>query len=183
MVTAMGAVFTGGGRTATELVPGSYAAFWDKVTRDAGARRLLFRNLPKGAPRFLNNLAKISKSYADSRAAVPSTGIIRAMEQFNNDRGFIHKIVGVVPFVGDPLSSAFSVGLKNQDTIEAATDLMASAPFRRIMSRKFAGESTDRAEEAFSKTKVYLDWLNTVPAVQRERILAVGLTDYLFGDE
>jgi len=183
IITAMGAIFTGGGRTATELVPGSYAAWWRKVTRDKGARRLLFKNLPKGAPRFLNNLARVADSYASSRAAVPSTGIIKAMEQFNNDRGFIHRIIGIVPLAGPPLSSLFKYGLSSPDTLEAATDLMASAPFRRIVNRRFAGESTDRAEEAFSKTKTYLDWLNTVPAVQRERVLAVGLTDYLFGDE
>lgn len=183
IITAMGAIFTGGGRTATELVPGSYAAWWKKITRDAGARRLLFKNLPEGAPRFLNNLAKVADSYASSRAAVPSTGIIKAMEQFNNDRGFIHRIIGIVPLAGPPLSGLFKYGLSSPDTLEAATDLMASAPFRRIVNRRFAGESTDRAEEAFSKTKTYLDWLNTVPAVQRERILAVGLTDYLFGDE
>lgn len=187
IVTAMGAVFTGGGRTATELVPGSYAAWWKKVTRDAGARRLLFKNLPEGAPRFLNNLAKIADSYATSRAAVPPTGItqgiIKSMEQFNFDRGFIHRIVGMSPIGGETLSGIFKKGLTAPDTVEAATDLMASAPFRRIVNRRFAGESTDRAEEAFSKTKTYLDWLNTIPAVQRERVLAVGLTDYLFGDE
>ena len=105
------------------------------------------------------------------------------MEQFNFDRGFIHRIVGMSPIGGETLSGVFKAGLTSPDTVEAATDLMASAPFRRIMNRKFAGESTDRAEEAFSKTKTYLDWLNTVPALQRERILAVGLTDYLFGDE
>ena len=184
IVTAMGSIFTGGGRTATELVPGSYASWWKKVTRDAGARRILFKNLPEGSPRFLNNLAKVADSYASVRASVPSTGIIKSMEQFNNDKGFIHKIVGMIPVPGtNKLSQIFSYGLKAPDTLEAATDLMASSPFKRIINRKFAGESTERAEEAFSKTKVYLDWLNSIPAVQRERILVVGLTDYLFGDE
>jgi hypothetical protein len=178
VITAMGAVFTSGARTATELVPGAFASWWTKLKRDSGARKLLFKNLPKGAPRFLNNLAIVSQSFADAAKSAPKTGIINAMESMNNDGGFISKVLGVLPGFGTVGTALLKT--TEEDALKTAGDLLAQPAFKRIMSRRARGLPTDKAEEAFKKQKSYIKWLNSVPNNMARRIATVGFTDWLF---
>jgi hypothetical protein len=145
----------------------------------------LFKNLPEGAPRFLENLAIISKSYADAAASAPRTGITNAMEMMNSDGGFISRVAGAIPFVGDKAGGAlrFMFAETPVDAIEASAKLLGDSNFKRIISRSVAGEPVDRAEGALKKSKVYTDWLQTLPANKRERALSLGIADYFLGDE
>ena len=181
MITAMGSVFTRGSRNATDLVPAAYASWWQKVKRDSGARRLLYKNLPKGSVRFLNNLATVSQSVADSVGSAPRTGIINAMEKMNSDGGFIDKVLGMIPMAGGGLQSLLKV--KEKDALDAGADLLGDPGFKRIISRAAANQPTDKAEEAFKKTKVYINWINSVPANIKRRASLIGLADFLFEDE
>jgi hypothetical protein len=183
VVTAIGGIFTRGGRTNVELSPGQFAAWWNKIKRDAGARNLLFQNLPTGGARYLNNLASISKAYADAAASAPRTGITNAMEMMNNDNGFISKFFGGVPIAGDWIKWALDSA--PEDTLKAASQMMGDPGFKRIIVRSAKGEPTDRAEANFIKSKVFNNWANTVPANIKERALAVGVANYFLnsGDE
>jgi hypothetical protein len=185
MISAIGNIFTRGGKTQTQLVPGQYAGWWNKIKRNKGAREALFKNLPEGAPRFLENLAIISKSYADAAASAPRTGITNAMEMMNSDGGFISRVAGAIPFVGDKAGGAlrFIFAETPVDAIEASAKLLGDSNFKRIITRSASGEPVDRAEGALRKSKVYTDWLQTLPANKRERALSLGIADYFLGDE
>jgi len=176
VVTALGGLFTRGGRTNVELSPGQFAAWWNKIKRDSGARELLFQNLPAGGARYLNNLASISKAYADAAASAPKTGITNAMEMMNNDNGFISKFFGEIPIAGSWVKWALESA--PEDTLKAASQMMGDPTFKRIIVRAARGEPTDRAEASFIKSKVFNNWANTVPANIRERALAVGVANY-----
>ena len=176
VVTALGGIFTRGGRTNVELSPGQFAAWWNKIKRDSGARDLLFRNLPSGGARYLNNLASISKAYADATASAPRTGITNAMEMMNNDNGFISKFFGEIPIAGAWVKWALDSA--PEDTLKAASQMMGDPSFKRIIVRSARGEPTDRAEASFIKSKVFNNWANTVPANIKERALAVGVANY-----
>ncbi len=184
MVSAVGNIFTRGGRSQSQLVPGQYAGWWNKIKRNKGAREVLFKNLPEGAPRFLENLAVISKSYADAAASAPRTGITNAMEMMNSDGGFISRIAGSIPFVGDKAGGAlrFLFQESSVDAIEASAKLLGDSNFKRIISRSTQGEAVDRAESALKKSAVYANWLQTLPANKRERALTIGIADYFLGD-
>lgn len=178
VVSAMDNIFTRGARNQTQLNMGGFSSWWEKLSRSPTSKNALIKNMPEGAETFLNNLATISKQYSSATATVPKTGIVKAMGDFGSDNGFLAKIMPMIPVAGSRISGVFSYA--GPDVIKAASDLMASPDFRRIMVRGAQGQSTAQAENAIRNSPVFKAWTETLPTNIRNRILTVGLTDYLF---
>lgn len=178
VVSAMDNIFTRGARNQTQLNMGGFSSWWEKLSRSPTAKNALIQNMPEGAETFLNNLATISKQYSSATATVPKTGIVKAMGDFGSDNGFLAKILPMIPVAGSRISGVFSYA--GPDVIKAASDLMASPDFRRIMVRGAQGQPTEQAQNAIQRSPAFRAWTETLPTNIRNRILTVGLTDYLF---
>ena len=129
---------------------------------------------------FLNNLAIISKQYSSAIATTPKTGIVKAMGDFGSDNGFLSKVMPLIPVAGNRLAGVFSYS--GPDTLKAASDLMANPDFRRIVVRGVQGQNTQQAESALRNNPVFKAWTETLPTNMRNRVLTVGLTNYLYGN-
>jgi len=178
VVSAMDNIFTRGARNQTQLNMGGFSSWWEKLSRSPTSKNALIQNMPEGAETFLNNLATISKQYSSATATVPKTGIVKAMGDFGSDNGFLAKILPMIPVAGSRISGVFSYA--GPDVIKAASDLMASPDFRRIMVRGAQGQPTEQAQNAIQRSPAFRAWTETLPTNIRNRILTVGLTDYLF---
>jgi hypothetical protein len=178
VVSAMDNIFTRGARNQTQLNMGGFSSWWEKLSRSPTSKNALIENMPEGAESFLNNLATISKQYSSATATVPKTGIVKAMGDFGSDNGFLAKILPMIPVAGSRISGVFSYA--GPDVIKAASDLMASPDFRRIMVRGAQGQPTEQAQDAIQRSPAFRAWTETLPTNIRNRILTVGLTDYLF---
>jgi hypothetical protein len=178
VVSAMDNIFTRGARNQTQLNMGGFSSWWEKLSRSPTSKNALIENMPEGAESFLNNLSTISKQYSSATATVPKTGIVKAMGDFGSDNGFLAKILPMIPVAGSRISGVFSYA--GPDVIKAASDLMASPDFRRIMVRGAQGQPTEQAQDAIQRSPAFRAWTETLPTNIRNRILTVGLTDYLF---
>lgn len=180
VVSAMDSLFTKGSKTQIQLNMGGFASQWDKLSRSPEAKKALINELPEGAERFLDNLAVISRQYSSALASVPATGVIKAMGDFGSDNGFIAKILPMIPVAGNRISGIFSYS--GPEATSAAANLMASPDFRRIVVRGAQGQNTQQAESALSRSPVFRAWTETLPINVKNRVLTMGLTDYLYED-
>jgi hypothetical protein len=178
VVSAMDSLFTKGARTQNQLNMAGFASQWEKLTRQPTARAQLIKYLPDNAPQFLDDLALISKQYGNAVAG-PRTGIVNAMEKFGSDKGFISRILPMLPG-GKRVDEIIS--LPQPDVLKAASDLMASPDFKRAIINAAQGKPTENVEKAVINSKVFQNWLGKLPPNYGSRILSVGLADYFTGD-
>lgn len=180
VVSAMDNIFTRGARNQTQLNMGGFSSWWEKLSKSPTAKAALIQNMPEGSEAFLNNLAIISKQYSAATATVPKTGIVKAMGDFGSDNGFLAKIMPMIPVAGSKIAGVFSYS--GPDVLRAASDLMQSPDFRRIVVRGAQGQPTEQAESALRNNPVFKAWTETLPTNIRNRVLTVGLTNYLYGN-
>ncbi len=181
LVSAMNGAFTTGARTSTQLTPAGFSSWWENLSRKKVAKDALLKYMPEGAPEFLEALASVSKGMARSLAAVPPTGVTKAIGMFGSDQGFVSKVLGMTPVVGKGLSAVFEP--KNVDMVEVATELLADPTFKRLATRGAAGQETTRLMEQLSTKPVFKQWMQTLPEQTSARIMTVGLGNYLFGQD
>ncbi len=180
VVSAIDSLFTKGSKTQIQLNMGGFSSQWDKLSRSPQAKKALIDELPEGAERFLDNLAVISRQYSSAIASAPATGVIKAMGDFGSDNGFIAKILPMIPVAGNRISGIFSYS--GPEATSAAANLMSNPDFRRIVVRGAQGQNTQQAESALSRSPVFRAWADTLPINVKNRVLTMGLTDYLYED-
>lgn len=178
VVSAVDSLFTKGARTQNQLHMAGFASQWEKLSRQPTAKAQLTKYLPENAPQFLNDLALISKQYANAIAG-PRTGVVNAMEKFGSDQGFISKILPIIPY-GKKIDEIIS--LPQPDVLKSASDLMANPDFKRVIIASAQGKPTQQLEQAVVKSQVFQNWLGKLPPNYGSRILSVGLADYFTGE-
>ena len=162
--------------------PGKFATTWRNITRNKTARDAFFQHMPEESGIFLDNLAVIFRSYADSNA-VPRTGVINSLEMFNTDGGIVSKMLPLLTGRGGNMMANLtetggSASAKAQQ--RAAADMLDSPQLKRIIANAADGSSTKRLEDHFMKTEAFRAWTSTIPANLKTRILSIGLVEYLF---
>ena len=162
--------------------PGKFATTWRNITRNKTARDAFFQHMPEESGIFLDNLAVIFRSYADSNA-VPRTGVINSLEMFNADGGIVSKMLPLLTGRGGNMMANLtetggSASAKAQQ--RAAADMLDSPQLKRIIANAADGSSTKRLEDHFMKTEAFRAWTSTIPANLKTRILSIGLVEYLF---
>ena len=178
VVSAVDSLFTKGARTQNQLNMAGFASQWEKLSRQPTAKTQLTKYLPENAPQFLDDLALISKQYANAIAG-PRTGVVNAMEKFGSDQGFISKILPIIPY-GKKIDDIIS--LPQPDVLKSASDLMANPDFKRVIIASAQGKPTQQLEQAVVKSQVFQNWLGKLPPNYGSRILSVGLADYFTGE-
>ena len=162
--------------------PGKFATTWRNITRNKTARDAFFQHMPEESGIFLDNLAVIFRSYADSNA-IPKTGVINSLEMFNADGGIVSKMLPLLTgrggnMMGNLIETGGSASAKAQQ--RAAADMLDSPQLKRIIANAANGSSTKRLEDHFMKTEAFKAWTSTIPANLKTRILSIGLVEYLF---
>jgi hypothetical protein len=178
VVSAVDSLFTKGARTQNQLNMAGFASQWEKLSRQPTAKTQLTKYLPENAPQFLDDLALISKQYANAIAG-PRTGVVNAMEKFGSDQGFISKILPIIPY-GKKIDDIIS--LPQPDVLKSASDLMANPDFKRVIIASAQSRPTEQLEQAVLRSQVFQNWLGKLPPNYRSRVLSVGLADYFTGE-
>ena len=200
-ISAMNDVFKGSGVNQQALNPTQFVKWYQTIKRSPAASKALFDSLPEGSRAAIDNLFEVSRGISRALGQKTPTGRINAL--FNDETGFIRKMVGkVVPSVaafatGSPVASAMASGaaemLLKQSTngAKAAADLMGSPQFQNIIRQSVkegvidgakASEALRKAEESLMKSKKYEKWANAIIKDDRAA-LSGGLLTYLFEQE
>lgn len=202
ILSAMNDVFRGSGVGQQSLSPTQFVKWFQNIERSPAVKKKLFENLPKGSPKAIQNLFKVSSGISRALGDRVETGRLNAM--FNEDTGFIRRMIGrVAPLViagatGSPVASFMTnatLEFLNQSTSGAkrASDLLGSPQFQAIIRRsvkegviegnKVASSGLQKAETALTNTKPYKEWVKTLSPEQQQNLQSSGLIGYLFINE
>jgi hypothetical protein len=200
-ISAMNDVFKGSGVNQQSLNPTQFVKYYQTINRSPAARKALFGALPADSKKAIDNLFEVSRGISRALGQKTPTGRINAL--FNNETGFIRKMVGrsLAPLTavatGSPMASVMASGaaemLIKQSTngAKAASDLMGTPQFQSIIRQSVkegvidgnkASESLKKAESALMKTKRYEKWSNAI-IKDDAAALSGGLLTYLFTQE
>ena len=200
VLSAMNDVFKGSGVNQTALSPTGFTKWYKTINRSPATKKAIFGALPKESRRAIDNLFKVSEGISRSLGQTTPTGRIATM--FDNETGFIRKMVGraAIPAVGfatgSPVASAATNAImsfmrQSTDGAKAAANLMAAPEFQNIIRNSVRDGVVDggvitkellNAQARLEKTKKYQKWAETLTGKDRDK-LASGLIGYLFTDK
>jgi hypothetical protein len=200
-ISAMNDVFKGSGVNQQSLNPTQFVKWYQTINRSPATKKVLFDALPDGSKKAIDNLFEVSRGISRALGQKTPTGRINAL--FNNETGFIRKMVGrsLAPMTavatGSPMASVMASGAaemllkQSSNGAKAASDLMGTAQFQNIIRQSVkegvidgakASESLKKAETALMKTKRYEKWSNAI-IKDDATALSGGLLTYLFTQE
>ena len=201
VLSAMNDVFKGTGVNQQQLSPTSFTKWYQTIKRSPAASKALFDALPPESKKAVDNLFEVSRGISRALGQTTPTGRINAM--FNNETGFIRKMVGrtvptVVAFAtGSPTASVMASGAVEQflkqttDSSRKASDLMSTSQFQNVIRQSVkdgvvdgnkASQKLLDAESKLMKSKRYQEWVNTLTDNDRAALQG-GLLGYLFSQE
>ena len=198
-LSAMNDVFKGAGVGQSQLSPTQFVKWFDTLKRSPAAKKALFDNLPEESHRAIENLYAVSNGISRSLQQTTPTGRINAL--FNQDTGFIRKMVGsTIPraaafATGSPVAAAATsatVDFLRQATNPArrASELMSSPQFQNVIRQSVKegvidGGKASRvllaAEKKLAKSKKFKTWADSLGKTDRAALQG-GLLTYLFSD-
>jgi hypothetical protein len=200
-ISAMNDVFKGSGVNQQSLNPTQFVKYYQTINRSPAARKALFGALPVESKKAIDNLFEVSRGISRALGQKTPTGRINAL--FNNETGFIRKMVGrsLTPLTavatGSPVASVMASGAaemflkQSSNGAKAASDLMGTPQFQNIIRQSVkegvidgnkASDSLKKAESALMKTKRYEKWSNAI-IKDDTAALSGGLLTYLFTQE
>jgi hypothetical protein len=200
-ISAMNDVFKGSGVNQQSLNPTQFVKYYQTINRSPAARKALFGALPADSKKAIDNLFEVSRGISRALGQKTPTGRINAL--FNNETGFIRKMVGrsLTPLTavatGSPVASVMASGAaemflkQSSNGAKAASDLMGTPQFQNIIRQSVkegvidgnkASDSLKKAESALMKTKRYEKWSNAI-IKDDTAALSGGLLTYLFTQE
>lgn len=200
-LSAMNDVFKGSGVGQQALNPTQFTKFMQTINRSPATKRALFNALPKESAQAIENLFQVSRGISRALGQKTPTGRINAL--FNEDTGFIRKMVGrAVPSLvaiatKSPTASVLASSATEQflrqasDGAKRASDLMASPEFQNIIRKSVkegvvdgnkASKELLSAEKKLARSKVYQRWAENL-SEQDRAALAGGLIGYLFSQD
>lgn len=198
VLSAMNQAFAGTAASKQMLGEAQFARYWGAINRDPELKKALFDNLPPESIEAIENLGTLTTAIYKANQHSINTGKI---VEFMNDRG------GSIQRMADrliPTAAGFAASqtgggviagtavkslLENSTTgAKAANKMLADQTFKRIIAEgvkdgvslgKPTSPRTKRMEKEFMKSEKYQAWANTIEKADRDKILAVGLTNYL----
>jgi hypothetical protein len=199
-ISAMNDVFKGSGVGQSQLNPTQFVKWYDTIKRSPAAKKALFGALPKDSKKAIDNLYEVSRGISRSLQQTTPTGRINAL--FNEDTGFLRKMVGeaaargIAFSTGSPVAAAATNATldflkQSTDGAKRASDLMSSSQFQNIIRRAVkegvvdgnqASKALQAAEKSLTRSKKFKAWANALGADERAALQG-GLLTYLFKDE
>jgi hypothetical protein len=202
VMTALSSGFTKGSRTSQDITPKGLVDWYDGLIKNKAGLDLLYRYMPEGAQKRLEDVVTSSRAMAAADAQVKSTGISKdpfKEQETAGQRTVIGRILGLVKpialgeaaghLTGIPgLGSAaalYSVLRKPKTpTLEAAMQLFAGHQLqdavRAITSSNGALRPNVLArQKQLVRTMAYRKWERSLSNSARARIATVGPLVYL----
>ena len=200
VLSAMNDVFKGTGVGQQQLSPTQFTKWYQTINRSPATKKALFENLPKDSQAAIDNLFQVSRGVSRALGQTTPTGRINAL--FNNETGFIRKMIGkTLPSVvgiatGNPAASlatnaAVDFMRQGTDAAKSASDLMSTSQFQNVIRQSVKEGVIDgsksskallNAESNLMKTKKYQKWVDTLAAPDKAALQG-GLIGYLFNQE
>lgn len=200
VLSYMNDVFKGTGADQQSLNATQFTKWYDTINRSPRVKSALYANLPKESRKAIDNLYKVSKGISRSQSQTVKTGAINSL--FNNDTGFVRKLVGnsaaqvAGRVLGGPAGSlAFDATTEflsqSSNSAKRASDMLASPQFQDLVRKAVTDGIVDatninkklkEAERRVMQTKKYQRWAESLDADSKSA-LAGGLIPYLFKQE
>jgi len=191
-VSAINEIFTGG-RTGKALSPLQYTRFMDSLARNKTARRKLYRELPSGLPKALEDIHYITKGITRAQADRVTTGRLR--EFFEQKDGMIKRLMGRGLEIGAGLKAGPLAGeavrlFLQQETggAKAASAVLASPEFAQMLKvaarEGYTEGSTitqklSQAERAFERSASFKKWAAKLDDAGKSQLAVTGILGYL----
>ncbi len=197
VVSALNDVFKGTGAHDKAFNPTKFVNFMENLNRSPETKNLLYRELPEGGRRSLDNLYTISKGISLALGDRIPTGRIAAF--FDNQDGVLRKLMegGVniaATKMAGPLGGIATSELLKQstDAAKATANMLASPTFQKLI-RNAVTEGTieggeisrkvERLEKQLEKTKRYREWSDTLSDSAEAKLSSIGFVNYLLSEE
>lgn len=200
VISAMNDVFKGTGVGQAQLSPTQFVKWFETLNRSPASKAALFKELPTGSKKAIENLFIVSKGISQAQRATIPTGRINTL--FNPETGFLRKMVGraapvaVAVATRSPIASVMTsatMEFLSQGTNGAkrAADLMGSPQFQGLIKKaakdgviegSVIPEKLLRAQTVLEKSKLYQVWVDSL-ATPDKAALSAGLLTYLFQQE
>ena len=197
VMSAMNDVFKGSGVNQQSLSPTQFTKWYQTIKRSPETKRALFSALPKDSVKAIDNLFEVSRGISRAQGQKVSTGRINAL--FNNDTGFIRKLVGkVTPAIvgfstGSPAASMATNATmdflkQSTDGAKKASEMIGTPAFQDMIKRAVrdgfieGSELTDnlmKAQTRLERTSQYKKWVDSL-ADNGVVIPSGGVLSYLF---
>ena len=188
-------IFSAGSRKKGSIGGGIVKAF-ESLNRNPGAKKELFRHLPKGAQKRFDDIGRVATGIFKSKALENKSKTARDILFALDDGSLFAKVKGslltsagaevagtAVGFPGVATGARIITGdliKKKTPGTQAADELLTSSEFKRSIEDAASGKPG--AGEEIQRTSVFRKWLKAqTPAVQTE-IAAVGFIPFLTGD-
>lgn len=202
IVSALNDAFTTGARRQEALNPAGFADWYGKLSRNKAAKNRLFKYLPTGADKRLNDIYLVSKGIAEAEKTRIKTGVTqKAFDRMDSDGGWLGKIYrlgrdvavteGATTALGVPgagatgvIASRLATANKKDPVIVAADKLLASDQFKAA-TRNFAKidqksiAARERFEKALTSSRMYKQWYELLPSEQKQQIAKAGFMAWL----
>lgn len=197
MVSALNDIFRGMGAHNKAFDPTQFTKFMNELNRSPATKKLLYSNLPKGAPQAVESLAKVSKGISVALGDRVPTGRVAAF--FDDNDGFLRKLMAggatlAASKAGGPLGGmAVSELLKQStDAAKSTGDLLASPGFQKVIRsavKDGVSEGLDitrktlALEKALEKSAKYKRWARTLDESSAAQLASMGFVNYLLTQE
>ncbi|MCH5583105.1 hypothetical protein [Pseudomonas syringae] len=202
MITALNDVFTSGSRAEQRLSAPGFVDWYDRLSRNAEAKKRLTDNLPTGAVTALDDIATVARGMREASKERITTGrlnSLKILEDYADEGGLLSKVWDVSKKVGAAEGVTSSLGLpgvgtagvmakvlsKEKEPInQAAEKLMGSQRFKDAI---YAATNTNGAqigrmqakEAQLMRTLAYKNWYANLGENAKAQISAVGPVTYL----
>lgn len=205
VITAMNDVFKGTAASKQQLGDAQFARFWTSLNRSPTVKAELFKQLPSGSRKAINNLGEVVTAVNRANQDKITTG--RLSEFFNDRSGVLGNLANnlVTPvgsFVvaksgGGPVGAmAFSKLMENStDQAKASNKMLADGQFKKLLKDSVRGGVADgieiadkvkAAEQKFMKSKVYEKWADNLGSESAQAaglVSRVGIMNYLLNPQ
>lgn len=201
LLTSLNDVFTLGSRKEKQLSLPGFVDWYEGLKRNKQAFNLVQRNLPAGAAKRLDLIATVAGGIRRAQESEIKTGrIVAVPELFNTLESKMGKIFGIaskaaaaevpgslvgLPGVGSATVITAALTKSKTPRSESADKLLASPLFKGALEAITTQGKQAAQDQAvkLERSKVFKDWLKTLPATEARAINTAGFADWITEEE
>jgi len=194
VVTTLNEIFRGNNVGGQALNVTQFTKIMQELDRQPTLKDRLYKELPPGAIKPLNDLKIISAGISRALGDKINTGRISAL--FDSENGMVRRLMGrgIATTAGamtkSPMVASAVNELLNQKTsgAVAASSMLSSPKFQQMIQEAVRDGFTEgaaitdrvrKAEDAFAKSKTYTKWKEVLDPSEQQQLAQVGLVSYL----
>jgi hypothetical protein len=183
VMTSLNDMFTKTRGGKQQFTPTDYINWYNSTLKKPAIRDLLAKDMPKGALKKLDALARISEGMASAKNQKIPTGVVNSL--LDDKAGMVRRMVGkgieLAPYGGAVTAAVSDVLKGSTKRSELAGDLLASPEFAYVIRQGVAqGVATGTSLASSEKDK---RWADTLSNSEKAKLASVGITSFLIGQQ